>query len=61
MLQLQTESRLGHYRQGSPALLNMRLQRETTMPATTDEPLDPITKQYYNRLLQRSYSPDMLV
>ncbi|CAG2195181.1 unnamed protein product [Mytilus edulis] len=56
----QTESRLGYnndFRYSSPP--PMRLQREMTMPARTEEPLDPITRQYYNRLFHRSQSPDM--
>ncbi|VDI45316.1 uncharacterized protein LOC143069662 isoform X3 [Mytilus galloprovincialis] len=56
----QTESRLGYnndFRYSSPP--PMRLQREMTMPARTEESLDPITRQYYNRLFHRSQSPDM--
>lgn len=56
----QTESRLGYnndFRYSSPP--PMRLQREMTMPARTEDSLDPITRQYYNRLFHRSQSPDM--
>ena len=37
----------------------MRIQRQMTMPARPDQDLDPITRQYYNRLFLRSQSPDM--
>ena len=37
----------------------MRIQRQMTMPARPDQDLDPITRQYYNRLFLRSQSPDI--